>query len=41
MKAQNIAYQTEGLNGRPSIGMELSRSYVEGLKDAHREVIKR
>jgi len=41
MQAKNVTYQAEGLYGRPGVGMKLSRSHFERLKDAHCEVIER
>ena len=40
-QAKNIANDAEGLDRRPCIMMQLSRSHVESPKDTHREVVKR
>jgi len=37
----DITYQTKGLKRRRGIQVELGRSHIERLKDAHREIIKR
>jgi len=40
MQTKNIAYQVEGLDRHPGIGMKLGKSHVERLKGAHHEVIE-